>query len=105
MGNKEKGKAEQALRDAQSRLPALTKELDAKSEKLAETSAACRQVRSLNTFVRPLKCTHLLRAQMEQRIFALSNDANRLRTQYNACDNEILVSSSRLSVSPFNGFV
>ncbi|VDO90704.1 unnamed protein product [Heligmosomoides polygyrus] len=77
MGNKEKGKAEQALRDAQSRLPALTKELDAKSEKLAETSAACRQ--------------------MEQRIFALSNDANRLRTQYNACDNEILKLTERIS--------
>ncbi|KAK6047741.1 SMC protein Flexible Hinge domain protein [Cooperia oncophora] len=77
MGNKEKGKAEQALRDAQSRLPALIKELDEKSEMLAETSQACRQ--------------------MEQRIFALSNDANRLRTQYNACDNEILKLTERIS--------
>ncbi|KAK6029609.1 RecF/RecN/SMC protein [Ostertagia ostertagi] len=77
IGNKEKGKADQALRDAQGRLPALVKELDEKSEKLAETSQACRQ--------------------MEQRIFALSNDANRLRTQYNACDNEILKLTERIS--------
>ncbi|KAK5972689.1 SMC hinge domain-containing protein [Trichostrongylus colubriformis] len=77
MGNKEKGKAEQALRDAQSRLPAMIKELEEKNEKLAETSHACRQ--------------------MEQRIFALSNDANRLRTQYNACDNEILKLTERIS--------
>ncbi|VDO24177.1 unnamed protein product [Haemonchus placei] len=77
MGNKEKGKADQALREAQNRLPALIKELDEKNEKLAETSHACRQ--------------------MEQRIFALSNDANRLRTQYNACDNEILKLTERIS--------
>lgn len=44
MGNKEKGQAEKSMRDAQSRLPAMVKELDEKNEKLAETSAACRQV-------------------------------------------------------------
>ncbi|KJH49149.1 putative dGTPase [Dictyocaulus viviparus] len=77
MGNKEKGKADQALREAQERLPALIKELDEKSEHLSETSKTCRQ--------------------MEQRIFTLSNDANRLRTQYNACDNEILKLTERIS--------
>ncbi|WKX98391.1 hypothetical protein Q1695_013798 [Nippostrongylus brasiliensis] len=77
MGNKEKGKAEQALREAQSRLPAMTKELDEKNAKLAETSTSCRQ--------------------MEQRIFTLCSDANRLRTQFNACDNEILKLTERIS--------
>ncbi|KAJ1349842.1 hypothetical protein KIN20_005498 [Parelaphostrongylus tenuis] len=77
MGSKEKGKAEQAIRDAQERLPALTKELEEKSEQLGELSKTCRQ--------------------MEQRIFALSNDANRLRTQYNTCDNEILKLTERIS--------
>ncbi|ETN77969.1 hypothetical protein NECAME_10670 [Necator americanus] len=77
MGNKEKGQAEKAMRDAQSRLPAMTKELDEKSEKLAETSASCRQ--------------------MEQRIFALSNETNRLRAQFNSCDNEILKLTERIA--------
>ncbi|EPB68861.1 RecF/RecN/SMC protein [Ancylostoma ceylanicum] len=77
MGNKEKGQAEKSMRDAQSRLPAMIKELDEKNEKLAETSAACRQ--------------------MEQKIFALSNDANRLRAQFNACDNEILKLTERIA--------
>ncbi|KAL6726057.1 hypothetical protein Aduo_008068 [Ancylostoma duodenale] len=77
MGNKEKGQAEKSMRDAQSRLPAMIKELDEKNEKLAETSAACRQ--------------------MEQKIFVLSNDANRLRAQFNACDNEILKLTERIA--------
>ncbi|VDK83139.1 unnamed protein product [Cylicostephanus goldi] len=76
MGNKEKGQAENAIREAQSRLPAMIRELDEKNEKLAETSANCRQI--------------------EQKIFALSNDANRLRAQYNACDNEILKLTERI---------
>lgn len=77
MGNKDKGKADETLREAQDRLPELTKELDEKSEQLGEASKSCRQ--------------------MEQRIFALSNDANRLRTQYNTCDNEILKLTERIS--------
>ncbi|RCN31180.1 RecF/RecN/SMC protein [Ancylostoma caninum] len=85
MGNKEKGQAEKSMRDAQSRLPAMIKELDEKNEKLAETSAACRQVQNRIKFLEKQladkKAKEQKLAEEEENLPKLLNQAKALQAE------------------------